>query len=108
MLLTRYKRLNLPEQFLRAILVTGLVSVFCYWFSALTGYALLAHFARHEGKVSTNRYLLREIWGPGYINQSKYLRASIAQIRKKIENGPNLPEWIVTESGIGYRFIGKE
>lgn len=73
-----------------------------------TEYALITHFAKHEGKVLTHQYLLREIWGPGYINQSQYLRVFIAQLRKKIENDPNRPEYIVTESGIGYRFIGKE
>jgi two-component system KDP operon response regulator KdpE len=69
-----------------------------------TEYALLALFARHEGKVLTHHYLLKEVWGPGYINQSQYLRVFVAQIRKKIENDPNRPEYLRTESGIGYRF----
>ncbi len=73
-----------------------------------TEYSLLTLFARHEGKVLTHQYLLREVWGPGYINQSQYLRVFIAQLRKKIENDPNRPVFIVTESGVGYRFIGKE
>ncbi|MCU7548855.1 response regulator [Chitinophagaceae bacterium LB-8] len=73
-----------------------------------TEYALLALFAKNEGKVLTHQYLLRDIWGPGYINQSQYLRVFIAQLRKKIEKDPNRPEIIVTESGIGYRFICKE
>lgn len=71
-----------------------------------TEYTLLALFARNEGKVLTHQYLLREVWGPGFINQSQYLRVFIAQLRKKIENDPNRPEYIVTESGVGYRFIG--
>ncbi len=69
-----------------------------------TEYKLLSLFARQEGKVLTHQYLLREIWGPGYINQSQYLRVFIAQIRKKIEDDPNRPVYILTESGIGYRF----
>ncbi|MBX2907545.1 MAG: response regulator [Taibaiella sp.] len=73
-----------------------------------TEYALLALFVKHEGKVLTHPYLLREVWGPGYISQSQYLRVFIAQLRKKIESDPNRPMYIVTESGIGYRFIGKE
>lgn len=73
-----------------------------------TEYALLNLFARHEGKVLTHQYLLREIWGPGYINQSQYLRVFIAQLRKKIEEDPNRPVLIITESGVGYRFVGKE
>jgi two-component system KDP operon response regulator KdpE len=72
-----------------------------------TEYNLLALFARNEGKVLTHQFLLRAIWGPGYINQSQYLRVFIAQIRKKIENDPNHPEYLLTESGVGYRFIGK-
>ncbi len=70
-----------------------------------TEYRLLSLLAKNEGKVLTHQYLLREIWGPGYINQSQYLRVFIAQLRKKIETDANRPEYIVTESGIGYRFI---
>jgi two-component system KDP operon response regulator KdpE len=73
-----------------------------------TEYSLLALFAKNEGKVLTHQYLLREVWGPGYLNQSQYLRVFIAQLRKKIEKDPNRPEIIVTESGIGYRFVAKE
>ncbi|HWR33549.1 MAG TPA: response regulator [Chitinophagaceae bacterium] len=72
-----------------------------------TEYNLLALFARNEGKVLTHQYLLRAIWGPGYINQSQYLRVFIAQIRKKIEGDPNRPEYLLTESGVGYRFMSK-
>lgn len=70
-----------------------------------TEYSLLALFARNDGKVLTHHYLLRAIWGPGFINQSQYLRVFVAQIRKKIENDPNRPEYLLTESGVGYRFI---
>ena len=66
-----------------------------------TEYNLLSLFVRNERKVLTHQYLLREIWGPGYINQSQYLRVFTAQLRKKIENDPNLPEYIVTEAGVG-------
>lgn len=73
-----------------------------------TEYSLLALFAKNEGKVLTHHYLLKEIWGPGYINQSQYLRVFIAQLRKKIEADANRPVFIVTESGIGYRFAAQE
>lgn len=73
-----------------------------------TEYSLLALFAKNEGKVLTHHYLLREIWGPGFINQSQYLRVFTAQLRKKIENDPNRPEYILTEAGVGYRFIARE
>jgi len=72
-----------------------------------TEYNLLALLIRNEGKVLTHQYLLRAIWGPGYINQSQYLRVFIAQIRKKIEDDPNRPQFLLTESGVGYRFISK-
>lgn len=70
-----------------------------------TEYSLLALMVRNEGKVLTHQFLLRAIWGPGYINQSQYLRVFIAQIRKKIEDDPNRPQYLLTESGVGYRFL---
>jgi two-component system KDP operon response regulator KdpE len=70
-----------------------------------TEYTLLALFARNEGKVLTHHYLLREVWGPAYIKQSQYLRVFIAQLRKKIEDDPNRPVHLVTESGVGYRLV---
>jgi two-component system, OmpR family, KDP operon response regulator KdpE len=73
-----------------------------------TEYQLLALLVKNEGKVLTHQYLLRAIWGPGYIDQSQYLRVFIAQIRKKIENDPNRPVYLLTESGVGYRFISSE
>jgi two-component system KDP operon response regulator KdpE len=72
-----------------------------------TEFNLLSLLVRNEGKVMTHQYLLRAIWGPGYINQSQYLRVYMAQLRKKIETDPNMPEYLVTESGVGYRFVGK-
>jgi two-component system, OmpR family, KDP operon response regulator KdpE len=72
-----------------------------------TEYSLLSLLVRNEGKVLTHHYLLRAVWGPGYINQSQYLRVFIAQIRKKIENDPNRPEYLLTESGVGYRFMDR-
>ena len=72
-----------------------------------TEFNLLSLLVRNEGKVMTHQYLLRAIWGPGYINQSQYLRVYMAQLRKKIEADPNMPEYLVTESGVGYRFVGK-
>lgn len=73
-----------------------------------TEYTLLALLAKNEGRVLTHQFLLRQVWGPGYITQSQYLRVFIAQLRKKIENDPNHPQHIITESGVGYRFRAKE
>lgn len=72
-----------------------------------TEYDLLTLFVKNEGRVLTHHYLLREVWGPGYIDQSQYLRVFINQLRKKIETEPNQPQYILTESGVGYRFIAK-
>ncbi len=70
-----------------------------------TEYTLLALFVKNEGKVLTHQYLLKEVWGPGFIEESQYLRVYIAQIRKKIETDPNRPRYLLTESGVGYRFV---
>ncbi len=69
-----------------------------------TEYNLLALFVKNEGKVLTQHFLLRQVWGPGYQEQSQYLRVFIAQLRKKIEDDANKPKHIITESGVGYRF----
>jgi two-component system KDP operon response regulator KdpE len=69
-----------------------------------TEYSLLATMARNAGRVLTHQYLLREIWGFGYIGQTQYLRVFVAQLRKKTEDDPSKPGLIITESGIGYRF----
>lgn len=73
-----------------------------------TEYSLLALMAKNEGKVLTHHYLLKEIWGPSHQQESQYLRVFIAQLRKKIETNPNQPNHIITEPGVGYRFLAKE
>lgn len=69
-----------------------------------TEFSILRLFAKNRGRVLTHQYILKEIWGYGYIEQTQYLRVFIAQLRKKIENNPSKPEVIITVSGIGYRF----
>lgn len=71
-----------------------------------TEYSLLTLLAQNEGKVLTHQFILKQIWGPAYTTQSQYLRVYIGQLRKKIEDNPNQPRFILTESGIGYRFMG--
>lgn len=73
-----------------------------------TEYKLLVLMARNEGKVLTHHYLLRQVWGPAYEKESQYLRVFVAQLRKKIEDNPNQPKHIITESGVGYRFVGRQ
>lgn len=70
-----------------------------------TEYSLLVLMIKNEGKVLTHHYLLQNIWGPSYTQESQYLRVFIAQLRKKIESDPNRPSHIITESGVGYRFV---
>ena len=72
-----------------------------------TEYSLLTLLAKNDGKVLTHQYILKQIWGPGYTQQSQYLRVFVGQLRKKIEPNPNNPKFILTESGIGYRFCTK-
>lgn len=70
-----------------------------------TEYALLALFIKNEGKVLTHAFILREVWGPGYVERTEYPRVFVGQLRKKVEETPNQPTLILTESGIGYRFV---
>ncbi len=69
-----------------------------------TEFSLLALLAKNEGRVLTHQYILKEVWGMGYAEQTQYLRVFIAQLRKKIEDNPSKPKLLNTESGIGYRF----
>ena len=71
----------------------------------ITEFSLLGLLVKNEGRVLTHSFILKEIWGMGYIEQTQYLRVFIAQLRKKIEVNPNQPKHIKTESGIGYRFV---
>jgi len=69
-----------------------------------TEYAVLALFVKNEGRVLTHAFILREVWGPGYVERTEYPRVFVGQLRKKIEDDPNRPKLILTESGVGYRF----
>lgn len=66
-------------------------------------YALLRLLVTHRNKVITHRQILREIWGPGAEAQTHYVRVYIARLRQKIEDEPNQPQFLITESGSGYR-----
>jgi two-component system KDP operon response regulator KdpE len=66
-------------------------------------YNLLRVLALHRGKLVTHRQLLREVWGPGYEEETHYLRVHVAHIRSKIEPEPSRPRHLITEPGIGYR-----
>jgi two-component system KDP operon response regulator KdpE len=64
---------------------------------------LLKVLARHRGKLVTHRQLLHEVWGPGYEDETHYLRVHVAHIRSKVESQPSRPRYVITEPGIGYR-----
>ncbi len=69
-----------------------------------TEYNLFTLLLKNDGRVLTHQYILKEIWGNSYADQTQYLRVFVAQLRKKIEEDPNRPKYILTESGVGYRF----
>jgi two-component system KDP operon response regulator KdpE len=70
-----------------------------------TEYSLLRLFVQYAGKVLTHRQILKEVWGPGYVEQTHYLRVYIAHLREKLETEPSNPRLIVTEPGVGYRLL---
>jgi two-component system, OmpR family, KDP operon response regulator KdpE len=72
-----------------------------------TEYSLLRLFVQHAGKVLTHRQILKEVWGPNYTEQTHYLRVYIAHLREKLESDPAKPQFILTEPGIGYRFMAE-
>jgi two-component system KDP operon response regulator KdpE len=69
-------------------------------------YDLLAQLVKGAGKVLTHRQLLTAVWGPAHEADVQYLRVFIGQLRQKIESDPAAPRLIVTEPGVGYRWIG--
>jgi len=73
-----------------------------------TEYSLLRLFVQHAGKVLTHRQILRDVWGPNYVEQTHYLRVYLAHLREKLEANPAQPELLITEPGVGYRLVCKE
>ncbi len=68
-------------------------------------YRLLTHLAAHPHCVLTHRQLLQSVWGPGHAEDTHYLRVYMGQLRKKVEADPAKPRHLLTETGIGYRFV---
>ncbi len=66
-------------------------------------YKLLSVLLKHRGKVVTHRQLLKEVWGPSYVEQNPYLRIFILNLRRKLEADPTRPHYLLTEPGVGYR-----
>jgi two-component system KDP operon response regulator KdpE len=72
-----------------------------------TELALLEVLVRNPGKLLAHDYLLRQVWGQGYGGQSNYLRVYVRQLRRKLEDDAANPKLILTEPGIGYRWIAE-
>ena len=70
-----------------------------------TEWELLAILVRNPGKLVSQRQLLQEVWGPVYLEETHYLRQYMAQLRKKLEPDPTRPRHLLTEPGMGYRFM---
>jgi two-component system KDP operon response regulator KdpE len=68
-------------------------------------FKLLAFFARNEGRLLTHRMILREVWGPAYQTEMHYVHVYVSRLRRKIEDDPAHPQYLVTESASGYRLV---
>ena len=66
---------------------------------------LVEELVRHRGKLVTQRHLLQRVWGPAYETETNYLRVHFTNIRRKLEADPSRPRHVVTEPGMGYRFL---
>ena len=73
-----------------------------------TEYRLLSYLAGNHGRVLTHQTILTHVWGPADADHTEYLRVYMRQLRKKLEDDPERPRYILTEPGIGYRFVADE
>lgn len=72
-----------------------------------TEYDILKELVQHAGKVLTHKHLLRTVWGNYHNEDTHYIRVYIGQLRRKIEENPTQPRYIISELGVGYRLMGK-
>lgn len=68
-------------------------------------YRLLTHLVAQPNRVLTHRQLLKQVWGPGHADDTHYVRVHMANLRKKVERDPSMPKYLITEAGVGYRFV---
>ena len=68
-------------------------------------FQLLLMFVQHAGRVLTHRALLKALWGPHAVDQPEHLRVLVAALRRKVEENPSRPRYILTEPWVGYRFL---
>lgn len=66
-------------------------------------YKLFSVLLKYRGKVVTHRQLLKEVWGPSAVEENSYLRIFILNLRRKLEDDPTRPQYLLTEAGVGYR-----
>jgi two-component system, OmpR family, KDP operon response regulator KdpE len=72
-----------------------------------TEYAMLRLLVQHAGTVLTQQHILREVWGPTYVEQRHYLLVVMAHLREKLEANPAKPTHLLTEPGVGYRLVAR-
>ncbi|MCE7004562.1 response regulator [Kibdelosporangium philippinense] len=70
-----------------------------------TEWAVLEELLRNQGRLVTHRQLLERVWGPEYVGQAHYLRVYVSQLRQKLERNPSQPRHLITEPGMGHRFV---
>jgi two-component system KDP operon response regulator KdpE len=73
-----------------------------------TEFRLLAYLAANAGRVLTHRSILTHVWDPADADHVEYLRVFVRQLRKKLEEDPEQPQYILNEPGVGYRFMADE
>jgi two-component system, OmpR family, KDP operon response regulator KdpE len=72
-----------------------------------TEYRLLEAMATNPGKLLTHGWLLQKVWGPAYASESHYVRVYVQQLRRKLDDDPSRPRFILTEPGLGYRWMAE-
>lgn len=70
-----------------------------------TEWRLLEVLVRNRGRLVSQQQLLGDVWGPAYHDETNYLRVYVANLRRKLEATPSQPDHLITEPGMGYRFI---
>ncbi len=73
-----------------------------------TEFDILAMLARHSDRVVTSRMLLEQVWGPEYVSDTQTLRVHVSHLRHKIEPAGGVPRYVITEPGVGFRFVGDD
>jgi two-component system KDP operon response regulator KdpE len=68
-------------------------------------FRLFTELVKNAGRVVTQKQLLKEVWGPSYVDNEHYLRIYMSHLRQKLEKDPAQPEHLITEVGVGFRFI---